>query len=133
MAATATTAEPPPSSGSVRVVSINIRYGTAPDGGNHWDKRKDFLVGSIAAFDPDLLGTQETLATQRDFLAGKLPEHEAFGVGRDDGKNNNKMAALFFRKARFEKVDGGHVWLSETPETVVWPKKANNINYFKVF
>ena len=39
------------------------------------------------AFDPDLLGTQETLAFQRDFLASKLAGFEAFGaVGPDDGQ-----------------------------------------------
>ena len=25
------------------------------------------------------------------------------------------MVALFYRKDRFEKLDGGHFWLSETP------------------
>jgi hypothetical protein len=42
----------------VRVLSYNIRYGTANDGENHWDKRKEFLIATIKAFDPDLLGTQ---------------------------------------------------------------------------
>ena len=26
------------------------------------------------------------------------------------------MMAIFYRKARFEKLDGGHFWLSETPD-----------------
>jgi endonuclease/exonuclease/phosphatase family metal-dependent hydrolase len=102
----------------VRVMSFNIRYGTAKDGENHWDKRKDFLAGTVTAFAPDLLGTQETLAVQRDFLAAKLAGFEAFGVGRDDGKDRGEMAALFFRTARFEKVGGGHFWLSETPDAI---------------
>ena len=33
----------------VRVMSYNIRYGTAQDGENHWDKRKEFLVETIQA------------------------------------------------------------------------------------
>ncbi|HEY8504612.1 MAG TPA: endonuclease/exonuclease/phosphatase family protein [Gemmataceae bacterium] len=101
----------------VRVMSFNIRYGTANDGENHWDRRKEFLVEVIKAFDPDLLGTQETLGFQRDYLAEKLPGYEAFGVGRDDGKDRGEMMALYFKKDRFEKLDGGHFWLSETPET----------------
>jgi endonuclease/exonuclease/phosphatase family metal-dependent hydrolase len=100
----------------VRVMSFNIRYGTAADGDNHWDKRKDFLVETIATFDPDLLGTQETLAFQRDYLADKLAGYEAFAAGRDDGKNAGEMAALFYRTARFQKLDGGHFWLSDTPD-----------------
>src|SRR5688500_8850186 len=44
----------------LRVMSFNVRYGTARDGDDHWDKRKDFLVETIKAFDPDIMGTQET-------------------------------------------------------------------------
>jgi endonuclease/exonuclease/phosphatase family metal-dependent hydrolase len=100
----------------VRVMSYNIRYGTAQDGENHWDKRKEFLVETIQAFDPDLLGTQETLGFQRDYLAVKLPRYEVLGVGRDDGGETGEMTALYFKRDRFEKLDGGHFWLSETPD-----------------
>lgn len=104
--------EPP---ADIKVMSFNIRYGTAKDGENHWDKRKELLADTITAFRPDLLGTQETLGFQRDFLVEKLSGYEAFGVGRDDGKEKGEMMAVFWRKDRFEKTDGGHFWLSETP------------------
>lgn len=114
LAVTSPAAPPPP----VRVMSFNIRYATAPDGVNRWDQRKDFLAETITAFDPDLLGTQETLAGQRDFLAAKLPGFEAFAAGRDDGKEEGEMAALFYRTARFEKLAGGHFWLCDQPDSV---------------
>lgn len=100
----------------LRVMSFNIRYGTAADGENHWDRRKELLAETIAAFDPDLLGTQETLAFQRDYLAERLKVHTAFAAGRDDGKERGEMAAVFFRTERFEKLDGGHFWLSDKPD-----------------
>ena len=102
----------------VRVMSFNIRYGTANDGVNHWDRRREFLRDTIRAFDPDLLGTQETLGFQRDWLTGQLPGYGVLGVGRDDGQDRGEMMALYYREARFEKLDGGHFWLSETPEQV---------------
>ncbi|AMV34686.1 Endonuclease/Exonuclease/phosphatase family protein [Pirellula sp. SH-Sr6A] len=102
----------------VRVMSFNLRYGTAKDGANHWDHRKELLIETIAQFDPDLLGTQETLAFQKEHVATQLPFLESFGVGRDDGSNEGEMAALFFRKDRFEKLDGGHFWLSPTPDQI---------------
>lgn len=117
-AAAAPGAEPTPAPTPVRVMSFNIRYGTAKDGDNAWEKRKEFLAETVAAFDPDLLGTQETLAGQRDFLAAKLPGHAAFAAGRDDGKDGGEMAALFYRTSRYEKLDGGHFWLSETPDKI---------------
>ncbi len=100
----------------LRVMSFNIRYGTAKDGENHWDKRKELLIERIKAFNPDLLGTQETLGFQRDYIALNLPGYDVLGVGRDDGAEKGEMAALYFKRSRFEKLDGGHFWLSETPD-----------------
>jgi endonuclease/exonuclease/phosphatase family metal-dependent hydrolase len=101
----------------IRVMTFNIRYGTAADGENHWDKRKEFLVETIKDFDPDLLGTQETLGFQRDYLAEQLPGHAVLGVGRDDGQEKGEMMALYYRKERFDKQGEGHFWLSESPDT----------------
>jgi endonuclease/exonuclease/phosphatase family metal-dependent hydrolase len=109
-------AQTKPNKTDVRVMSYNIRYGTANDGENHWDKRKEFLIETIKAFDPDLLGTQETLGFQRDYLAAQLAGYDVLGVGRDDGKEKGEMTALYFKLNRFEKLDGGHFWLSETPD-----------------
>src|SRR4051812_5923933 len=100
----------------VRVMSYNIRYANAADGENIWDKRKDFLAETIRAFDPDLLGTQETLARQRDDLAARLDGYGVLAAGRDDGREAGGMMAIFYRKARFEKLDARHFWLSETPD-----------------
>jgi endonuclease/exonuclease/phosphatase family metal-dependent hydrolase len=111
-----TWSQPQRNAREVRVMSYNIRYGTADDGENHWDKRKEFLIATIKTFDPDLLGTQETLGFQRDYLAAQLSGYEVLGVGRDDGKEAGEMTALYFKRDRFEKLGGGHFWLSETPD-----------------
>lgn len=102
----------------IRVMSFNIRYGTADDGENHWDKRHQFLTETIRAFNPDLLGTQETLKFQRDYLATQFPEYDVLGVGRNDGRDEGEMTALYYRRDRFEKLAEGHFWLSSTPEVI---------------
>src|SRR5688572_7600168 len=114
-------AAPPPAApakgdATLRVMSFNIRYGTAKDGPDHWDRRRDLLVDTIRKFDPDLLGTQETLLEQAEFLAEKFPQYAWLGVGRDDGKRKGESVAIYWKKDRFEKQDGGHFWLSETPD-----------------
>ncbi len=106
----------PQTAAPLRVMSFNIRYGTAGDGENRWENRRDFLVETIRRFDPDLLGTQETLAFQADFLGTQLPGYTRVGAGRDDGKDKGEQVTIFFRTARFEKIAAGHFWLSETPE-----------------
>jgi len=101
----------------LRVMSFNIRYGTADDGGNRWDLRRDLVVETIRRFGPDLLGTQECLDFQGEFLREHLPDHEFIGVGRDDGELAGEMCAVFFRRDRFERIDSGTFWLSETPDS----------------
>lgn len=100
----------------VRVMSFNIRYGTANDGENRWDLRREFVVDTIEAFDPELLGTQETVQFQRQYLEEELDGYESWGVGREDGKEAGEQTTLFYKAERFERTDGGHFWLSETPE-----------------
>ncbi|MFM8172920.1 MAG: endonuclease/exonuclease/phosphatase family protein [Pirellulaceae bacterium] len=102
----------------VRVMSYNIRYGTAADGPNHWNLRKGKLVGLIERFGPDLLGTQETLASQQEYLLEQLTGYESYGVGRDDGDRQGEMASVFWKANRWRCIDRGTFWLSETPEQV---------------
>lgn len=99
----------------VRVMTFNIRYGTANDGANHWKNRHELVLDTIRAFKPDLLGTQEVLSFQADYLGEHLPGHAMVGVGRDDGKRKGEFSALFYDKERFSLVDSGTFWLSETP------------------
>lgn len=109
-------AEEDPPHATVRVMSFNIRYGTAGDGTNSWEHRRDFLVETIAAFEPDLLGTQETLGFQKEYLRDNLPQYAALGVGRNDGRDDGEMTALFYRTDRFQELEHGHFWLSEHPD-----------------
>lgn len=102
----------------VRAMTFNIRYGTAPDGPNSWESRRDLVLEAIKAFDPDVLGTQECLRFQADYLAEHLAGHEFVGAGRNDGKNAGEMCGIFYRSDRFEKLGEGHFWLSETPGVV---------------
>ncbi len=111
-------AEKTDNTGDIRVMSFNLRYGSANDGENHWDKRKELVVETIKAFKPDLLGTQETLAFQRDFLLKNMEGYEAFGISREDGKEKGEMTTVLYRKDRFERIEGATFWLSETPDVI---------------
>ena len=102
----------------IRVMSFNIRLGTAADGANHWDLRKERVIETITKFQPDLLGTQEVVHFQRDYLVDKLPGYDSFGAGREDGKEKGEMMTIFYLRERFEKIDGGHFWLSDQPDMI---------------
>jgi endonuclease/exonuclease/phosphatase family metal-dependent hydrolase/8-oxo-dGTP pyrophosphatase MutT (NUDIX family) len=71
-------------------------------------------VRAIAHCAPDVLGVQECFAYQAEFLAAALPGYAWVGRGREaDG--SGEMAAVFFRRDRFEPLAEGHFWLSKTP------------------
>jgi endonuclease/exonuclease/phosphatase family metal-dependent hydrolase len=98
----------------IRVMSFNIRYGTANDGRNHWSQRQDLVADTVDRHQPHVLGVQEALAFQLRFLEDAFPHHRRIGVGREaDG--GGEHAALFIDERRFEIVESGTFWLA--PET----------------
>jgi endonuclease/exonuclease/phosphatase family metal-dependent hydrolase len=100
----------------LRVMSFNLRYGTARDGDNSWPQRRDLLVRVIREFAPDVLGTQEALRFQLDELREGVPGYTEIGVGRDDGIAAGEYAAILYRSDRFGLLDQGTFWLSDTPD-----------------
>ena len=105
-----------PADNHLKVMSFNIRYGTARDGDNHWDNRHELVIQTIKHDSPDLLGTQETLKFQADYLRKNLPDYAWFGRGRDASPDKGEQCAVFYRKSRFEKLAEGHFWLSPEPD-----------------
>lgn len=106
-------AEPP----TLRVMSFNIRYGTAPDAENRWLLRRDLLVRTIRAYDPDVLGLQEVIQTQFMELHAAFDDYDLVAVGRDDGNRGGEMVPIAWRKSRLRLVETGHFWLSPTRHT----------------
>ncbi len=102
----------------LKVMSFNIRYGLAKDGDNHWKHRKQHVVTSIKKFNPDLLGTQETLKFQAEFLQSNLPDFDYVGRSRQADDDDGEQTAIFYRRERYERLGDGHFWLSETPDSI---------------
>ncbi|CAF1340182.1 unnamed protein product [Rotaria sp. Silwood1] len=100
---------------SFRVMTYNIRWDVVEDGQNQWNLRKDRLISLIRYRKPDIFGVQEALPHQMVDLRMAFPAFGWYGVGRDDGKNAGEFSAIFYRSNRFEILDNGTFWLSETP------------------
>lgn len=102
---------------ALRVVTYNIRYGTANDGENRWENRREWLFETIRDQAPDVLGLQEALAFQRDEILEAVPGYTAVGVGREGG-DRGELSPLLIADARLEIEDSGTFWLSPTPEVI---------------
>jgi len=98
------------------VMSFNIRYGSASDGDNRWELRRDLVAEVLRRHRPDVAGLQEALAWQLDELLAVLPHYATVGVGRDDGRRGGEFAPILFDTRRFRVDQQGTFWLSDTPE-----------------
>lgn len=99
---------------TLRIMSFNVRYGTADDGDNAWEQRKDILVNTIREYAPDIVGTQECLDFQADYVCQQLPEYAWFGMGREFNGTGERMAILYRREV-LSPIETGNFWLSEDP------------------
>ncbi len=97
----------------LRVMTFNIRFGTAPDGENHWDHRKGLVAEAVAGAAPDVAGLQEATGPQLDELAAMLP---GYGVVRGAAYARISHTALLVRTERLEVVDEGSFRLGPTPD-----------------
>lgn len=127
------------------IITYNIRMNTPDDGENAWPLRKDKVAGLLSFHEADIFNVQEALPEQMDDLTAAFPGFDHVGVGRDDGIRSGEHMGIFYKKARFTKIQDGMFWLSPTPEkpgmgwdaacnrTCTWIKLKDNITGKKFF
>ena len=105
-------------SASINTMSFNIRYDNPEDGIQNWHHRKENIVRMIKFYDLDIIGMQEVLVHQLNYLKTHLGQYQSVGIGREDGKEQGEFSPIFFKANRYEELKSGTFWLSETPEKV---------------
>lgn len=104
--------------------TFNVRFGTAEDGENSWDRRKRSLLETLTQLNPDILATQEALVFQIHEIQQRFADWQVVGNGRFKGipsrrpqeADPGEHCAIFFRRSRFRLLETCTRWLSETPE-----------------
>ncbi|MEA3227045.1 MAG: endonuclease/exonuclease/phosphatase family protein [Planctomycetota bacterium] len=100
----------------LRVMSFNIRYGSANDGENRWPNRREMVFDLIREQSSDVIGLQEALRFQIDEIREAVLVYGEIGVAREDGRIDGEYSAILFRADRFGVAEAGTFWLSDTPE-----------------
>jgi endonuclease/exonuclease/phosphatase family metal-dependent hydrolase len=133
---------------SLTFMTYNIRYANPRDSINYWENRKEEVANQIVFYEPDILGIQEGLPQQVDYLDQALDEYSYYGVGRDDGKRKGEFSAIFYKKEKFIVKQKETFWLSPTPNqpskgwdaalprictTILFTSKADTTKLFWVF
>ncbi|WP_034040517.1 endonuclease/exonuclease/phosphatase family protein [Wocania ichthyoenteri] len=118
-----------------KIMTYNIRYDNPNDGENQWSKRNDFLSNQITYNNPDVFGIQEGLYHQVQYLDSVFVDYNYIGIGRDDGKTKGEYSAVFYNKEKFNIINEGTFWLSETPNkiSVGWDASMERICTYGLF
>lgn len=98
-----------------QIATFNIRMDTEKDGLNAWSHRKDMVNGLLKYHELDIIGTQEGFKHQLDDIS-RIDYLKYVGVGRDDGQQGGEHSAIFYNTDKFEVLDNGDYWYSETPD-----------------
>ena len=100
------------------VMTFNIRTAIGRDGDNVWPNRKELVAETIARFNPHVLGLQEALAGQIDFLAAEMPEYRWVGVDRglNGGTGLSEATPIFYRYQELVPIESGTFWLSDNQD-----------------
>jgi len=102
--------------GELKVISFNIRFDNPRDGVNAWPARAELVSSYLNNRNPDLIGMQEVLWHQYEYLQQALQGYSSVAAGRDDGISSGEACPVFYRRDRFEPLGHGTFWLSETPD-----------------
>ena len=114
----------------IRVATFNIRNSSAPDGDNAWPVRRDATVAAIEALDADVVGLQEVLPDQLEYLRWRFSRYEIVGVGRDDGMSAGEHSVVLVRPGDWKVEKHETRWLSDdpgTPGSVGWDADLTRI------
>lgn len=110
-------AQAPAAMPEVKVMTFNIRTASPKDGDNVWENRRDRVANAIKFYDADIIGMQEVRPTQLTDLTARLAGYDKVSKGRFcDGSTRDEHCTLWFKASRFNLLDSGTFWISETPE-----------------
>lgn len=101
----------------MRAATYNVRFDSAADAanGDSWAERKGSVADVILRHDFDIVGTQEANKDQMPELAELLPGYDYIyhSYGIREGFHN---CATYYKRDKYELLDQGTFWYSETPE-----------------
>ena len=122
--------EPTPVAGELKLVSSNVRCWSPYDTGKRsWFYRADLLIRNLEAIgNADVIGFQEVTRMHYKYLCDCLPDYDSVITYRD----NSILAEscpVFYNTLKFDLIDKGSFWLSETPDVMSrgWDAAFNRV------
>lgn len=106
---------PQKSTEATRVMSFNVRCVSDKEGSIY--TRSQIVTAILDQYAPDSFGVQEATPEWLDIIDDKLDDlYARVGEGRSPIEMFTEYSAVYYRKDKFNLLDSGTIWLSETPE-----------------
>tara|TARA_R110002049_G_scaffold47596_2_gene136892 strand:- start:7630 stop:8385 length:756 start_codon:yes stop_codon:yes gene_type:complete len=116
-------------------MSFNIKYDNKSDTINNWNDRKEKMVELLKHYEPSIIGMQEVLINQLEYLDTALPTYKYVGVGRDDGKEKGEFSPILYDTKSYKLLKSETFWLSDTPDKISkgWDASLERICTYGLF
>ena len=88
----------------------------AKDGINAWPARAGLNVATIKRYAPDTIGIQEMQSGNWQTYLDQLPDYDRVKGPQYANKEPFGYPSIFWKASRFQLLDSGGFWLSETPD-----------------
>lgn len=98
-------------------MSFNVRIPVDRDGDKRWEVRREAMAALLREQRPEIIGTQELVREQADYLIAQLPDYRWFGASRSHSDSDEHMG-VFYDQTRVKVIESGNFWLSDTPDVV---------------
>ena len=105
-------------SDEITIMSTNVRCYSPEDlFEKSWFYRAPLIIDDINQIKPDIIGFQEVTFVHYDYLKNAMPDYDSEIMYRDDFILS-EGCPIFYRTDKYEKIDSGSFWLSETPDVM---------------
>ena len=101
---------------ALKMMTYNLKF-ASPTFEPSWEVRREMQIDMIRKYDPDIIGTQEGLKEQIDYLEDQLTDYVVVGEGRKGGDDDEHMA-IFYKLDKFRLRELQSFQLSNTPEII---------------
>lgn len=119
----------------ISVMTYNIKWDNTNDTVNNWNDRKEAMVDLLKHYQPNIIGMQEVVNGQLNYLVTNLPNFSSIGVGREDGKEKGEYSPILYDTKLFKVLKNSTFWLSDTPDkiSVGWDAALERICTYALF
>jgi len=111
----------------IKIIAYNVRNGNDGEGINLADRHPRFKV-LVEELNADILALSECNPPWIEYLQKNIEGSKYKMLYQYRGVNSQESQPLLFDQTKFELLDNGYFWLTETPEV---ESKATNANYIR--